>query len=49
MGYLVLHASLHRDYPLVTGAFIVISAGVVIVNIVTDAACAWLDPRARLA
>ena len=27
----------------------VISAGVVIVNIVTDAACAWLDPRARLA
>jgi peptide/nickel transport system permease protein len=49
MGYLVLHASLHRDYPLVTGAFIVISAGVVIVNIVTDAACAWLDPHARLA
>ena len=49
MGFLVLHASLHRDYPLVTGAFIVISAGVVIVNIITDAACAWLDPRARLA
>lgn len=48
MGYLVLHASLHRDYPLVTGAFIVISAGVVIVNLATDAACAWLDPRARL-
>ena len=48
MGFLVLHASLHRDYPLVTGAFIVISAGVVIVNIITDAACAWLDPRARM-
>lgn len=48
MGYLVLHASLHRDYPLVTGAFIVISAGVVMVNLATDAACAWLDPRARL-
>jgi peptide/nickel transport system permease protein len=49
IGYLVLHASLHRDYPLVTGAFIVISAGVVVVNIVTDAACAWLDPRVRVA
>ena len=49
LGYLVLHASLHRDYPLVTGAFIVISTGVVLVNICTDAACAWLDPRARVA
>jgi peptide/nickel transport system permease protein len=48
IGYLVLHASLHRDYPLVTGAFIVISAGVVLVNLVTDAACGWLDPRARV-
>lgn len=48
MGYLVLHASLHRDYPLVTGAFILISVGVVMVNLATDAACAWLDPRARL-
>jgi len=48
MGFLVLHASLHRDYPLVTGAFIAISAGVVMMNIITDAACAWLDPRARL-
>lgn len=49
IGYLVLHASLHRDYPLVTGAFIFISAGVVVVNLITDVACAWLDPRARLA
>ncbi len=48
IGYLVLHASLHRDYPLVTGAFILISAGVVLVNVATDAACAWLDPRARV-
>ena len=48
IGYLVLHASLHRDYPLVTGSFIVISAAVVLVNVVTDAACAWLDPRVRI-
>ncbi len=49
VGYLVLHASLHRDYPLVTGAFIFISTGVVLVNVLTDVVCAWLDPRMRLA
>ena len=49
IGYLVLHASLHRDYPLVTGAFIVTTAGVVLSNMVTDAVCAWLNPRVRTA
>lgn len=48
IGYLVLHASLHRDYPLVTGAFILISVGVAVANIITDATCAWLDPRVRV-
>ncbi|MBA3270931.1 MAG: ABC transporter permease [Acidobacteria bacterium] len=48
VGYLVLHASLHRDYPLVTGAFIAISSSVVLVNAFTDAIVAWLDPRIRL-
>jgi len=48
IGYLVLHASLHRDYPLVTGAFILISAGVVLVNVLTDAVCGWLDPRVTI-
>ena len=48
IGYLVLHASLHRDYPLVTAAFIVISSSVVFFNAVADATGAWLDPRVRL-
>ncbi|MCA1559987.1 MAG: ABC transporter permease [Acidobacteria bacterium] len=48
IGYLVLHASLHRDYPLVTAAFILISSSVVFFNAIADAACAWLDPRIRL-
>lgn len=47
VGYLILHASLHRDYPLVTAAFMVIAAGVVLVNAIADALCAWLDPRIR--
>ena len=37
--------SLHRDYPLVTAAFIFISAGVVFFNVLTDGVTAWLDPR----
>ncbi len=45
LGHLVLHASLHRDYPLVTAAFIVISSSVVVVNAATDIACAYMDPR----
>ena len=48
IGYLVLHASLHRDYPLVTAAFILVSSSVVFFNALTDAAGAWLDPRVRL-
>lgn len=48
LGYLVLHASLHRDYPLVMSAFIVIASSVVLFNAATDAVCARLDPRIRL-
>jgi len=48
VGYLVLHGSLHRDYPLVTAAFILISTSVVMFNALSDAAIAWLDPRIRL-
>ena len=45
VGYLILHASLHRDYPLVTASFMVLGAGVDIFNTLADAVCAWLDPR----
>jgi peptide/nickel transport system permease protein len=48
LGYLVLHASLHRDYPLVIAAFIVISSSVVLFNAATDMLCAYLDPRIRV-
>lgn len=47
IGYLVLHATLHRDIPLVTTAFIGISAGVVVMNAAADALTSWLDPRVR--
>jgi len=49
LGNVVLHAALHRDYPLVTSAFLFISIAVVFCNAAADAVCAWLDPRVRLA
>ena len=48
-GYLVMHASLHRDYPLVIAAFIGISVSVVVINALVDTLMTWLDPRLRLA
>jgi ABC-type dipeptide/oligopeptide/nickel transport system permease component len=48
LGYVLLHASLHRDYPLVTASFIIISSSVVFCNAVADVACAWMDPRVTL-
>lgn len=49
VGSVILHASLHRDYPLVTSAFLIVSAAVVVSNALADALCAWLDPRIGLA
>lgn len=48
LGSVILHASLHRDFPLVTSAFLMISSAVVLANAAADAVCAWLDPRIRL-
>lgn len=48
LGDLVMHASLHRDYPLVTAAFILISSSVVLFNAATDVACSFIDPRIAL-
>lgn len=49
VGSVILHASLHRDYPLVTAAFLLTSTAVVVSNAIADALAAWVDPRIRLA
>ena len=49
IGSVILHASLHRDYPLVTAAFLLTSTAVVVSNAIADALAAWVDPRIRLA
>ncbi|MBI4588433.1 MAG: ABC transporter permease [Candidatus Rokubacteria bacterium] len=47
MGYLTYTALLQRDYPLLIGIFLISSACVLLMNLMTDLAYAHLDPRIR--
>ena len=44
-GRLFYEAVFRRDFPLLSGLFIVASAGVIVVNLITDLLCAVIDPR----
>ncbi len=45
MGRLMFDAIAARDYPVLTGIFTVVTAMVIVVNILTDLVYAWIDPR----
>jgi len=47
LGRLMMRALSTRDYPLIMGMFIVITAIVIIANLLTDISYAVLDPRVR--
>ena len=47
MGALIVEAVNIRDYPLVSGANLVMAAFVLVINIGVDLSYAWLDPRIR--
>lgn len=47
LGRLVVSASLNRDYPLLLGLFLCISAMTLIANLLTDLLCPLIDPRIR--
>jgi len=47
LGRLLTESLLSRDYPVVMGALMLLSAAVVLVNLLTDLAYGWLDPRIR--
>lgn len=49
LGRLLLDAALKRDYPLLMAIFLLVSATVIIVNLVTDLIYTLLDPRVRFA
>jgi peptide/nickel transport system permease protein len=48
LGSLLLEGIYRRNYPLVQGCILVIATVYVLVNLVTDIAYAWADPRVRL-
>lgn len=48
LGTLLLEGIYSRNYPLVQGCILIIASVYVLVNLLTDLAYAWADPRVRL-
>jgi peptide/nickel transport system permease protein len=44
---LLLEAVSSRDYPVITGVFLIIGVSVVMINLLVDLSYGWLDPRVR--
>ncbi|MDP4024828.1 ABC transporter permease subunit [Methylobacterium sp. NEAU 140] len=49
IGRYFVEGALNRDYTLVMGVVLLVAALVVAFNLLADLACAWLDPRLRVA
>jgi peptide/nickel transport system permease protein len=47
MGFMTVQALTTRDYPLVSGLMLVLSFGIVIINLVTDILYGFLDPKVQ--
>jgi peptide/nickel transport system permease protein len=47
MGLLLLDAVRQRDYPIVTGLFLIIGVTVMVINLLVDLSYGFLDPRVR--
>jgi peptide/nickel transport system permease protein len=47
IGQLLTQAVLSRDYPMVQGGLFIVTAVLVLVNILVDVSYAMLDPRVR--
>lgn len=47
MGLLLLDAVNQRDYPIITGVFLVVGVAVMLINLVVDLSYGLLDPRVR--
>jgi peptide/nickel transport system permease protein len=47
VGTLLYQAVLNRDYPVLQGAFLMLTVSVIVANALSDAAYPWLDPRVR--
>jgi len=47
MGRLIVQAAMDRDYPLLSGATLVLTVAVMLINLVVDLTYGWFDPRVR--
>jgi peptide/nickel transport system permease protein len=47
MGLLLLEAVGQRDYPIITGVFLILGVSVMLVNLAVDLSYGTLDPRVR--
>ena len=47
MGSLLLEAVFQRDYPVITGVFLVVGVAVLFINLLVDLTYGFLDPRVR--
>lgn len=47
VGRLIFDSLLNRDYPLLQGAFLITTIGIIIANLVADLTYQFLDPRVR--
>ena len=47
MGLLLLEAVFQRDYPVVSGVFLILGVGVLLINLLVDLSYGLLDPKVR--
>jgi peptide/nickel transport system permease protein len=47
MGMLLLEAVSQRDYPVITGVFLLVGVCVMLINLLVDLSYGTLDPRVR--
>ena len=48
MGLLLLDAVQQRDYPIITGVFLVVGVAVMTINLLVDLSYGFLDPKVRM-
>jgi peptide/nickel transport system permease protein len=48
IGRLAVDGAVHKDLPMTMGVMLVGAFAILILNILTDIAYAWIDPRVRL-
>ena len=48
MGLLLLEAVQQRDYPIITGVFLIVGVAVMVINLLVDLSYGFLDPKVRM-